>query len=210
MISITSLLLQLHEQDATPLPTNDTVTWYHGGRNLDIRSGIKPGQTGSWEFGPGLYLTNDYPTARKYSKGGGSVYAVTVRKGMDISHVEIDSQTAANFVKSYVKVALRKKLLADIERYGRSRSPGESTIDADSLVNLCINSDALIPSRTTALRQLLVDQGVDYGVFRYHGGALVMVVYNPDIVSRAVKVNPPTDQYQVELPDAFKPRFWST
>jgi len=203
MTSITSLLLQLHEQDATPLPTNDTVTLYHGGRNLDIRGGLNPNKTGSWEFGPGLYLTDDYPTARKYSKGGGSVYGVTVRKGIDISYVSIDDQTAADFVKNYAKVALRKKLLADIERCSR-----DGVIHADSLVNICINSDALIPSRTSALRELLVDQGIDYGVFRYHGGAIVMVIYNPAIVVRAVKVNPSVDDYRVELPDAFKPRYW--
>ncbi len=206
MTSITSLLLRLHEQDATPLPTNDTVTLYHGGRNLDLRGGIKPGKTGSWEFGPGLYLTDDYLTAKGYSKGGGIVYAITVRRGVDISHVWIDDQVAADFIKNYAKVALRKKLLADVERLSRN---AESAIPADSLVNICINSDALIPSRTPALRELLVDQGVDYGVFRYHGHT-IMVVYNPGVVSKTVKAAPTGDQYTVELPPAFKPKHWST
>lgn len=195
MTSTTATILSIREASSS------TVTLFHGGRNLDLRGGLKPGKTGSWEFGPGLYLTDDYEVARGYAKGGGSVYAVTIRRGTDIESVKIDYEEAARFTKDYVKVALRQKLLNDLDRIQRERGH----IKASWLVNLCINSDALLPSRTVALQKLLVDSGVDYGVHRYKQG-IVAVIYNTEVVTSYRKVGSlPVDQWKAELPPEFQP-----
>lgn len=196
MISTTAALLSIREA------SSGTVTLFHGGRNLDLRGGLKPGKTKSWEFGPGLYLTDSYEVAYGYARGGGNVYAVTIRRGTDIESVKVDYDEAVKFVKNYVKVALRQRMLGDLARLKQERGH----IQASWLVNLCINSDALLPSRTVALQSLLVDNGVDYGVHRYKQG-IVAVIYNTEIVTSYRKIgSPPVDQWKVELPPEFQPQ----
>lgn len=161
----------------------NTITLWHGGRNLesdylDVQSHKK----GRWEHGPGLYLTSHYETAVRYAKGGGKLYRVTVRQGRDISDVVISLDDAIEFVNRYVVGSKKKLMAADL----RSNVARVGHLNAEVLVNLCLNNEALPNSKTNALRQFLIDHGADYAFVSRYGGRdeTVVVVINPRVISK--------------------------
>jgi hypothetical protein len=201
-VSADKYLMRYHEIIAE---NAGTLTLWHGGRDLEssyheVRSHAK----GRWEHGPGLYLTTHYDTAAKYAKGGGKLYKVTVRKGTDISEVEISFNDAMDFVNSNVKGSKRKQMETDLAN-NMSRRNAKS-IPAEVMINLCLNCEAIPNTKTNVLRQFLIDQGVDYAWVNRYGGRneSVMVVINPKIITR-VQVVPAKDVKDgFELPNTFQ------
>lgn len=164
------------------------ITLWHGGRSLesDYRE-VRGHKKGQWEHGPGLYLTTHLDTATKYAKGGGKLYRVSVVLGRNIDDVSLDFKDAVAFVNRYT-VARKRKIMIDdlqnsLQRMGH--------LPAETLVNLCLNHEALPSSRTDRLRQFLIDNGVDYARTRYGGrNETVVVVINPRIIQKVEVVRP--------------------
>ena len=160
-----------------------TMTLWHGGRNLQFNHmEMIPVKKGRWEYGPGLYLTTHYETARKYARGGGNTYKVTVEKGKDISNITIPLNEAIDFVNRYVKKDYRriivKDLINNVDRVG--------VLNLQVLVNLCVNDQCLTPKNTISLRKFLVDHGADYDIVsRYNGrDESIVVIYNPQKIKK--------------------------
>jgi hypothetical protein len=169
---------------------SQTMTLWHGGRNLQFNQmNMIPAKKGRWEYGPGLYLTTHYETARKYAKGGGTTFKLTIEKGTDISKVTIELQEAIDFVKRYVIGQYRKPMIEDltnnINRLGK--------LFLEVLVNLCVNYQCLSPKNTVELRKFIVNHGADYEISRGFAGRAetIVVIFNPAIIKKieAVKAS---------------------
>lgn len=159
---------------------------YHGGKDLeyDYRE-VKSQGKGRWEYGPGLYLTNDRSTAERYSRGSRKMYRVEIELdgAQELSTVTIPPHDVMAFVDRNVKGA-KKKEMAEMLKSGMER---RGAIYASALVNLCINLEAIQNSKTSALRQFLIDHGADYSLVKSYGGrsgADVYVIFNPKIIKK--------------------------
>jgi len=176
-----------------------TIALYHGGRDLkaSFRDTIAH-KKGNWEYGPGLYLTTHYNTARKYAKGGGKVYKVVVEKGQEADDTWIDEQDINKFVSDYILAAKRKKLLLDLGKH-----IGPKGINADTFINLVLYYKAVTNSKSGKLKDFLSEHGVDYNIVtRYNGrDETVMVVINSKKIMNVSTVDPNTKDY--ELPFKF-------
>lgn len=168
--------------------TKNTNTLFHGGRGLEFnwRDSISH-KKGRWEYGPGLYLTTHYDTAYKYAKGGGSIYLVTFTQGNAISDVQISSTDAFRFVEWYVVGSKKKTVKNDItSNMDRMKS---DNIDAEHFLNIIINNDAIQNTKTSNLKQFLIEHGVDYSKQRYGGrDEYVYVIINPAIITKVEKI----------------------
>lgn len=160
-----------------------TITMYHGGRGLEYTYremlGNKSKQT---EYGPGLYLTNNFETAQKYAKGGGSVYRVTFKRGRDIANATLDLDTVMDFVKR-TKFANRKKLIADLE--------SRKVLRAETFLILLVNGDCLTPSTSILTRQFFVDSGIDLSIIQGFGAnrsEVIAVIFNPEIIEKVERL----------------------
>ena len=183
-----------------------TMVLWHGGRNLqsdyqEIRSHKK----GRWEHGPGIYLTDHRDTAAKYAKGGGNVFRVTITfdPSKEMDDVIIDIDDAIEFVKRNVAVRLRGKIIQDLHNsFDRT-----GALRAAVVTNLCLNWDALAPSKTEALRRFLIDSGVEYAkVIRYGGrDETLYVVINPKIIRKVeiVRANNKLNEGLIKFPQTM-------
>jgi hypothetical protein len=145
------------------------ILW-HGGRDLEYSfQKIIPSKSKRWEFGPGLYVTTHYETARKYAKGGGSVYKVEFDLGTNIKDINVPIDIVSNFVNSYVIGKHKKPILEDLHNNMKKRDT-IGFVNAEVILNLMINYDAVSSKNTVALNKFLVDLGADYVIGDRFGG----------------------------------------
>lgn len=168
-----------------------TITLWHGGRNLESQyTNHKSSKKGRWEHGPGLYLTTHYDTAYGYSKGGGKTYMVEVEAGNDIRHVLLDIHNVNNFISKFIIASKRKELLNDLYD-NMHRMNMNSQVNAEVVLNLIINSDAISNTKTHELTKFFVENGIDYGVVtRFKGrNENVLVVYNKEKIKKITSIS---------------------
>lgn len=163
--------------------SGQTLTLWHGGRNLQSDYlEVRAHKKGRWEHGPGLYLTTHRDTAVKYAKGGGRVYEVIIAidPSKELNEVEISMDSATEFVERHVMQKFRSKIINDLE----SSHDRRGRLTASTLVNLCLNYEAIPNTKTDKLRRFLIDNGVDYTEVSRYGGRdeTVYVVINPSII----------------------------
>lgn len=186
--------------------SEQTFTLWHGGRGLESDYlEIKAHGKGRWEHGPGLYLTTHYDTAMKYAKGGGKLYRVTIRLGTNIEDVTIPLEDALAFVQRHVVSRMRPQMIRDLQS-NYQRMGGK--LRAEVLVNLCLNLSAIPNSKTNALRQFLIDHGVDYAKTRYGGrDETVVVVINPRMIKKVEVVRAgdvQSDEFVMPAPETSR------
>ena len=155
-----------------------TMNFWHGG-NLDLYDDVIAQRSGRYEYGPGLYLTTHFETARKYAKGGRKMYLVTVRKGTDISDKRLRLELAIKFVNEFAMASKRKETIDFLTE--RSR---DASISASSFLNELVNQKAIRPSNTVKLRSFLVANQIDYELVHspFGWGETMMVLYNMDLI----------------------------
>jgi hypothetical protein len=166
---------------------SSTMTLWHGGRGLQFNHmEMLPAKHGRWEYGPGLYLTTHYDTARSYAKGGGSVYKVVVEKGTELNTVDVPLEDAIDFVKRYAIGKHRKDLISDLQN-NLNRS---GVLKLYVLINLCVNYECLSPKNTVALRKFVVEHGADYEISKGFKGRseTIVIVFNPAIIKSVTPV----------------------
>ena len=112
-----------------------TLTLWHGG-NLDEYNESIAHKRGRWEFGPGLYLTSHWETARKYSKGSRKLYRITIQSGNAAASTQINYLNAVAFIKNTVVRAKQKEVLDRLLKY-------KERLLADTFINILLNNDAL-------------------------------------------------------------------
>jgi hypothetical protein len=178
-----------------------TVTLWHGGRDLQYSYGeFRSHKSGTWEHGPGLYLTTHMETAARYAKGGGSLYKVTVTLGTPLRDIKVTEEQAAKFIQTFIASNKRKDIKNDVER-GFARFK-DGSLPLENLMNLGINYEAIRPGMTGELRQYMAEMGADYTVVNRYGGRdeTVLVVINPKIIKKVVPVKSKdvtSDEYQL-------------
>ena len=135
-----------------------TLTLWHGG-SLREKPTHYTGIRSKAEYGPGIYVSNQYQLARKYAKGNKTTSQITFDVGTDISEVYIDYTDITQFVNSFVKVKFRKLLISECKCYCND----QGKISALCFLNL-ITSDIYQFNQTVktskALNQFLVQHGV--------------------------------------------------
>lgn len=188
---------------------NNNITLWHGGRDLHL-SYHKPKvcAKGRWEHGPGLYLTTNYETARKYAKGGGTTYQVELELGTHIKNVTIHIDNVLEFVKNSVIRSKQKHIIEDLHN-NMKRSQTVPFINAEIIVNLCVNYEALKGEQTIALNRFLVNNNVDYGTEHNFGGRgeTVCIVYNLDKIKKVKQVKSKDvllSEYELLFPAIYK------
>ena len=169
----------------SPSTEPNTMTFWHGG-NLDSSYEDSIAQkSGRWEFGPGLYLTTHYGTAVKYSKGSRKLYQIVVKKGTDISEVKLESAIVKDWVKNNCLGSKKKEVIYAIDMRGEK-------IDADIFLNIIVNHKAIQSSKTRALRQFLIQNGIDYCLVpnAFGWGEMMMVLFNMRKIVKQTQIKP--------------------
>jgi hypothetical protein len=164
----------------------NTITMWHGG-NLDSIDNNLSHKTGRFEYGAGLYISDNLNMILNYyAKGNRKLYLVTVEKGMDIEDALLDFDNVKTFIKHYVKVTFRKSFIENL-----SMKLKDGKVPAYRFNNMILNHKALSASKTNLLRKFLVENGVDYemtGNPSPNGGRM-LVVYNMNKVKDIIRIN---------------------
>jgi hypothetical protein len=164
----------------------DNMQFWHGG-DLDNYDDIIAQKNGRYEYGPGLYLTTHYDTAKKYAKGRRKFYLISVEKGNDINKSLLDIDSVKQFILKYVIKSKQKEILQRVEKYNK-----ENTIKGYIFNNILLNEKALSPRNTSNLRQFLIDNGIDYEIVDnpFGWGEKMMVLYNMKKIKDVRRITP--------------------
>lgn len=181
-------LIKLVENLISPLNIPNTMTFWHGGNLDDISYDLTAQKSGKYQYGPGLYLITEYMEAIKYSKGNRKLYMVTVQMGTDLEDSSINADTVKEFINTYAMVAKRKTILQALEK----RIDPNNNVPASIVNNLLINYDAIKPAYTKYLKQLYMDNGIDYQIVNnpFGWGETMMILYNTRKIVDITRVNP--------------------
>jgi hypothetical protein len=160
-----------------------TINLYHGSRAWSGTPEVRGAKKGRVEYGPGLYLTTSYETARKYSKGGGSV----LRIGLDPAIVWLESARmplvgALELVRSLrgAKTRLERvshDLAAAAERM-KDRLGGD-VVPVPSLVNLLVNLDLVSGANGPVVAAALVKLGIEASLVNAKHDEDWVVLFDP-------------------------------
>ena len=131
------------------------------------------------EHGPGIYLTTEYATARKYAKGGG----VTLRFSLDpdLGWLEdaplLPVAQVVAWVAAQPKLPARAAVLAGVAKV--SGRLGGDFLPADSLVAIMVNHDAMPGAVGPSLAAFLVGLGIDASHVQANAREDWVIVFNP-------------------------------
>jgi len=178
-----------------------TMTLWHGGNLSDGFIDSLSHKKGKWEYGPGLYLTTHYHTAKGYAKGNRKLYKVVIQKGSAIEDVMIDVQTVFEFIDGNV-IRNRAQIIKDnLERHIK-----DGRVPLFILNNLIINYDGIKNTNTNELRKFLVENGADYSLvsnaFGWH--EMMVVLFNMDKIVSITQVKPNDKISEYDLATEFK------
>lgn len=153
---------------------NPTMKFYHGG-NLDFKSDYIINKKGRYEYGVGLYLTTSLEVAEKYAKGSRKLYEVIVSDGTQIKDVEIPLEQVTDFIKQNVLTKKRNEILNVISKY-----ISNGKINASRLNTIILNYQAVPTSKINSLKELLLNNGVDYLIDHntFGWGETTLVLFN--------------------------------
>lgn len=176
----------LNEAIVTMPDIPNTQTFWHGG-NLDEYDDIIAQKGGRYEYGPGLYITDHYGTAKKYAKGSRKLYMITVENGQDINDAKISLDKLNEFVDSYVIGSKKKEIKKTLASYAKN---GE--VRAYLFNNMMVNEKAVKSTNTKAWREFLVDNGIDYEIVSnaFGWGERMMVLYNMKKIKKVQQISP--------------------
>ena len=166
------------------------IELWHGGRELEYSyqnfGGTKKGR---WEYGPGLYLTTHYMRAKDYAKGGGSTYSVQIEEGNSLQSIKVDITDVNEFVSQYIIKNKQKRILESLYE-NLQRGNNSSQINLEVLVNLIINDEAILNTKTQILNSYLVEKGADYSIIKRYGGRdeTALVLFNREKIKSVKKI----------------------
>ena len=160
--------------------SNKTITVWHGGNLDSLTHGAKPKGTANtrYEYGPGLYTTTHYGTAKMYSKGGKKLYKLIIREGIDSSSIIVPINALDTFlsINSYNKQY--KSYIPYIkEKYG-------SEIPLNTLINILTENKIL--KDIHSLTNFILDQGADYRIVSnaFGWGETMLVLFNMSLIEK--------------------------
>lgn len=170
------------------------ITLWHGGRRWDGAPQIRPSSPGRYECGPGIYLTTEYATARKYALGGGYAMKAELHSGIRwLQGARLPLATLIDFVTEAPRLRARSRVLRDLRDAAASHRA--DAVPAEYLVNCCVNNDALAGDAGPTLAAWLVEHGIDASMHSPRPGEDWVVVFNPAVIGSmrpvsASQINP--------------------
>jgi hypothetical protein len=167
----------------------DTFQMYHGGKEwYYIPKDIIPSRKNRYEYGVGIYTTNNYSRASEYAKGSRIVQILDISKNYnDIKNVKIPLQEVIEFLKS-IRIKNRNQIIQDLN-FNAQRMKSDF-ISADTVNNLIVNHEAGAGETGVEITRFLVQHGVDALLERKSGEEYYLIIFNPKIIRRVQKVNP--------------------
>jgi hypothetical protein len=183
MIKLKNLLLEELEIN--------TFQMYHGGKKWYTTGEINPIKQGRYEHGVGIYLTNNYETARRYAKGSRVVSLININKNFtDINKVSLDTTEMFNFLMGVNRLKNKNGLISDLKSYIERNNT--NIITADILNNLVVNNESGAGQGGVEITKFLVSKGVDASLVYQSGKEYWLVVFNPKIIISYKYVDPKT------------------
>lgn len=172
--------------------STQTFDMYHGGKRwANLPTEIFPSSKGKYEGGVGLYLTNNYETARNYAKGSRVVHRVSIDAGYrDSSTIKVPYKSMAEYVSAIPKLKRKKEIISDIVRY--ATRIGKEDILINVLNNLIVNYEAGAGDAGKHIINYMVSNGADASKQTQSGAEVWLVVFNPKILKAVSVVNPTT------------------
>ncbi len=160
------------------------MQFWHGG-NLDDYKDFPTQSKGRYEYGPGLYLTTHYDTAKKYSKGSRKLYLIDVEVGIDATKSFIDNNSAFEFINTWCIKSKIKEIGYSLNKYIKSNK-----IPANIFINVILNTNAIPSKYTNKLREFLVNNNIDYEVVKNAFGwnETMLVLYNMKKIKRIKQI----------------------
>lgn len=167
----------------------DTFQMYHGGKRWEATpSAIIGSKKGRYEYGVGIYLTNNYSTARKYASGSRVVHIIDIdRNFKKIGDVQIPLKTAIDFLKTN-RIKNKNKIIQDL--ISNAERMKRDTVGADIINNLVVNYESGAGEAGVAITNFLTSFGVDASLERVSGDEFYLVVFNPKIIKNVSIVDP--------------------
>lgn len=157
----------------------DTFQMWHGGRITGMAE-VRPGRSGHYEYGAGIYLTTAYETARRYARGGKATYIVEVQRPLRwLEQTRGDVADMIQWVRRQPGLRHKKEIIEDLET--RTTQFAQGNVPLHYLVNLAVNYQVLSGRHGQALAQWLVDHEVDASL-EHHGTEDWVVVFNPRVI----------------------------
>jgi hypothetical protein len=162
------------------------MIFWHGGNLNDYDQPMKH-KKGRHEYGPGLYATTHYDTAKKYAKGSRKLYLLEIEKGNELTKSTLPFEVAEKFINSNVTKSKRNEVLERLSKYNKNNQ-----VPANIFSNIILNSDALKSSKMNLLREFLVNNGIDYEMVNSPFGwnEIMIVLYNISKISNVKQVTP--------------------
>lgn len=180
----------------SPSTEPNTLTLFHGGNLEDAYDESLAHKKGRYEFGPGLYLTTHYSTAKKYAKGSRKFYQIVISKGTELDTSFLDYDKCMEFINSYIIRRKRNEIVYSIDTRNQN-----GKVPAYIFLNSIVNNQAIQSTNTGKLRMFLVQNEIDYNevdnAFGWH--EKMIVLYNmKKIVSKTIIK--PNDEITYDLP----------
>lgn len=191
---------QFTESVVKPSDKPNTMSFWHGGDLGYSYSDSMSYKKGRFEYGPGLYLTTHYGTAKKYAKGSRKLYMITVEKGKNLSESTIDFEIVKQFVDRWVMTKKKKDVIQRLEKHNK-----EGKVPAEILSNIIINEEAIKPTNMDELRKLFLSQGIDYLLVNspFGWGEKMMVLFNTKKIVDKIVIGPKDKIEEFDLPTDF-------
>jgi hypothetical protein len=113
------------------------------------------------EHGPGFYLTTSESTARRYAKGGGVLLRVELEPEIHLLESRrLPAADLATLVRGIPRLRRKKEVLVDLEA-ARARSRDQTTVPANTLVNLLHYHKALTGEVGPVVAEFYAGRGID-------------------------------------------------
>lgn len=165
---------------------------FHGGNKwTNIPTEFNLSTKGRYECGVGLYLTNNYNTARRYAKGSRVVQKVGIDSNYrDISTVKVELAELIDFIKNVPMMRKKKEIIELLEDYSiRTRT---TLIPLIILNNLIVNYEAGSGNVGKRILNFFVEHGADAMKYHHSGDEWWFIVFNPNIIKTAKYIDPKT------------------
>lgn len=158
------------------------IAW-HGSQKWNGNAEIRPSKIERQEHGPGIYVTNNIDTAKKYSRGAGKILIfemevprlLTLRDTVNITEAEY-------FIKNLYRAKNKSKTISDLNNSLRN----EDQISIVSVMNISGLNGTTSGTNTANLTEWIVDKGFDANIVNgYNGNEQWMVIFNPSIIKKS-------------------------
>jgi len=159
------------------------VRFYHGGSSLfNTEPKIMDTKKGRYEYGPGIYLTTSYDTARKYAKGNKVVHLVEIKANKIVLPIDIKIELTDTIELISKKISMssknREKMISDLKRSFEQRQ----YLTANTVISLLVNNEVLKGSAGPKVSEWLSHMGVTAD-FNQMSNEEWLIVFNPAIIS---------------------------